>query len=70
MPDKIFFLCDGEVENCEKARCYKNTEKDACHYTTDPAHAVNFAKKTMNANGAYYERAGQKNCDRPKEENR
>ena len=22
--EKVFYLCDGEVENCKKTRCYKN----------------------------------------------
>lgn len=42
---KIFFLCDGEVPNCEKNHCYQNGEDGWCRWTSDIRHAKNFKKK-------------------------
>lgn len=40
--EKVFYLCDGEVENCKKTMCYKNN--GPCNYTSDISHAKNFHK--------------------------
>ena len=40
--EKIFYLCDGEVEKCNKRICYKNNGD--CNHTTDIRHAKNFHK--------------------------
>ena len=34
--EKIFYLCDGERENCKKRNCYKNGGD--CRHTTDISH--------------------------------
>ena len=39
---KVFYLCDGEVEECKKHSCYKNNGR--CNYTSDIMHARNFHK--------------------------
>ncbi|MEZ3435693.1 MAG: hypothetical protein K1W34_13955 [Lachnospiraceae bacterium] len=44
--EKVFYLCDGEVEKCKKNTCYKNN--GPCTYTTDIRHAKNF-QKTMHS---------------------
>lgn len=41
--EKVFYLCDGEVENCKKTRCYKNDGD--CNHTSNIKHAKNFRKK-------------------------
>ena len=41
----IWYLCDGEKEECKKSNCYKNTKENPCRHTKDINHAVNFKKK-------------------------
>ena len=41
-PQKVLYLCDGEVEGCKKHSCYKNNGR--CNYTSDIMHAKNFHK--------------------------
>ena len=41
---KVFFLCDGEKEDCKKTCCYKNTDDTPCKRTSDINHAKNFEK--------------------------
>lgn len=38
--EKIFYLCDGEVETCKKHSCYKNGGD--CKFTSDIRHAKDF----------------------------
>lgn len=38
--EKIFYLCDGERENCKKRNCYKNGGD--CRHTTDISHGIPF----------------------------
>lgn len=45
--EKILYLCDGELERCNKRNCYKNN--GCCNYTSDVRHAKNFHK----INGSY-----------------
>lgn len=52
-PQKIFFLCDGEVPECEKTMCFKNTNNNPCRWTSDIKHAKNF--KDHKGYGIYYE---------------
>lgn len=40
--EKVFYLCDGEVEKCNKRICYKNN--GVCNHTSDIRHAKNFHK--------------------------
>lgn len=56
--NKVFYLCDGNVPNCEKNKCYKNCEEEPCRHTTDISHAVNFSK--FHKYGNYYERDVEK----------
>ncbi len=42
---KVFYLCDGEVENCKKTMCYKNG--GVCNHTSNIRHARNFNKKDL-----------------------
>lgn len=51
---KIFFLCDGEVPECKKTMCYKNTNDNPCRWTSDIKHAKNF--KDTRGHGTYYEK--------------
>lgn len=53
--DKVFYLCDGKIENCKKTRCYKNKTdcRNQCRYTSDINHAINF--KNQFKAGDFYE---------------
>lgn len=51
----IWYLCDGEKEECKKRRCYKNTKEDPCRHTKDINHAVNFKKKIYGTREVYRE---------------
>lgn len=44
MDNKIYFLCDGEKEDCKRTYCYKNTNDEPCKRTSDINHAKNFEK--------------------------
>lgn len=50
---KIWYLCDGEKQDCKKRTCYKNTTGNACRLTSDINHAKNFIK-TKNGDHANY----------------
>ena len=48
---RIFYLCDGEKEDCKKKSCYKNIcykyaddPKLVCRRTADIRHAKNFSQ--------------------------
>ena len=41
---RIFYLCDGNVENCKKTTCHKTIGRLGCRHTTDINHALNFDK--------------------------
>ena len=47
MDNKIYFLCDGEKEDCRIIHCYKNTDDPicVCRHTTDITHAKNFERR-------------------------
>ena len=47
MDNKIYFLCDGEKEDCRRTHCYKNTDDPVCvcRHTTDITHAKNFERR-------------------------
>lgn len=54
---KIFFLCDGEKEDCHKTHCYKQKEeKDPCRHTTDINHAMNYEKMRGDEVEAFWEK--------------
>lgn len=57
--EKVFYLCDGEVENCKKTMCYKNGGN--CNYTTDISHAKNF-HKTDAPYPVFYENEAAQQC--------
>lgn len=40
---QIFYLCDGEVKNCNKRNCYYKGH-EMCRHTTDIKHAKNFKR--------------------------
>lgn len=42
MKDKVFYLCDGNVPECTKEHCYKQTDDDPCRHTSDISHAINY----------------------------
>lgn len=49
----IFYLCDGNVENCNKCSCYKNGGE--CRYTSDISHAINsIGHNKMISKGEHY----------------
>lgn len=40
---KVFYLCDGNVPECEKTCCYKTNVGDGwCKHTSNIEHALNF----------------------------
>ena len=45
MAEKVFFLCDGNVPECKKTHCYKQTDDDPCRHTSDISHAINFQRR-------------------------
>ena len=49
---KIFFICDGDVPECEKTECYKRGGE--CKWTSDVRHAVNF--EDLFDYGVYFEK--------------
>ncbi len=52
--EKIFYLCDGNVDACSKRNCFRSHKnKNVCKHTTDIKHAINFQKS--HKLGAYYE---------------
>lgn len=53
MAEKVFYLCDGEVPECRKGHCYKQTDDNPCRHTSDVSHAINFQKKHKKA--SYFE---------------
>ena len=40
---RVFYLCDGEKEDCKRTNCYQNGGE--CKHTEDIEHAKNFSKK-------------------------
>ena len=54
MVERVFYLCDGERENCKKRKCYKNGGD--CKRTTDINHAMNFERRGKYKNGSFYEK--------------
>lgn len=52
---KIFFLCDGEVPNCEKNHCYQNGEDGWCRWTTNIRHAKNFKREEYGSSVTFSE---------------
>jgi len=45
MVEKIYYLCDGEREDCSKKHCYKTIGNvGSCTHTTNINHAKNFRK--------------------------
>ena len=39
---EIWYLCDGNVPECKKTKCYKQVGKNGCRHTSDIKHAANF----------------------------
>ncbi len=39
---KVFYLCDGEDENCERTDCYKCVDDGCCRRTSNIRHALHF----------------------------
>lgn len=56
MGNKIYYLCDGEKEDCRKRICYKTTGdyEHGCKRTSDIRHAKNFRKNYENVPSAAY----------------
>lgn len=53
MEKKIFYLCDGNVPECKKEHCYKQTDDDPCRHTSNISHAINF--RGENEKTSYFE---------------
>lgn len=51
---KVFYLCDGEKEDCKKMTCYKNGGE--CKHTSNIEHALNFERVGKNEKGTFYEK--------------
>lgn len=65
MDNKIYFLCDGEKEDCKRTYCYKNTDDTPCKRTSDINHAKNFEKMP---HGGYREKEDGKTWEEEIEE--
>lgn len=65
MDNKIYFLCDGEKEDCKRTYCYKNTNDEPCKRTADINHAKNFEKMP---HGGYREKEDGKTWEEEIEE--
>lgn len=50
----VFYLCDGERENCKKRTCYKNGGN--CRHTTNINHAMNFERRAESENASFFEK--------------
>ena len=51
---RVFYLCDGERENCKRNMCYKNGGD--CKHTKDIGHAKNFSRKYVRQeSSSFYE---------------
>lgn len=64
--DKIFYLCDGNKQECKKRNCYKTTGASVgvCRHTTDINHAMNFKEEIpRNQNKSFWEKEGEKSED-------
>ena len=53
MEKKVFYLCDGEKEDCKKTKCYQNGGE--CKYTEDIEHAKNFSKEEHREESSFWE---------------
>lgn len=51
---KVFYLCDGEKEDCKKRSCYKDGGE--CKHTSNINHALNFKRVGKSENGSFYEK--------------
>lgn len=47
MTQKVFYLCDGEKDDCKKRDCYKSGGR--CKHTKDIRHAKNFHTRSLQA---------------------
>lgn len=55
MERKIFYLCNGEKEDCKKRNCYK--KGGICKHVKDVKYAKNFASKYQDGeNSTLWER--------------
>lgn len=50
---KIFYLCNGQKEDCKKKDCFINGGR--CRHTTDVRYAKNFKKNNPQV-GTYWEK--------------
>ena len=66
MDNKIYFLCDGEQEDCKRTYCYTETDDEPCKRTSDINHAKNFEK--MRYGGSYREKEDGKTWEEEIEE--
>lgn len=64
---RVFYLCDGERENCKKNMCYKNGGD--CKHTKDVKHAKNFSRKDVRQESSnfYENEAASKNQMQPRQ---
>lgn len=51
--NRVFYLCNGQKETCQKKDCY--TKGGRCKHTTDVKYAKNFSKKNKSKASAYWE---------------
>lgn len=61
MEPSIYYLCDGEKEDCAKDHCYK--KGGWCDCTKDVRHAKNFQKSVDGAYETYCEKEDAIPCD-------
>lgn len=65
---RIWYLCDGEKDDCRKSHCYKNTDLEPCRHTRDIEHAVSFEKKETSGRISYWETAAIPELPQPTKE--
>ena len=64
----VYYLCDGEKEDCKKNNCYKkviSSEENSlvCKHTKDVCHAKNFQKRVPIEQGGFWENELKRNSD-------
>ena len=63
MERRVFYLCNGEKEDCKKRTCYKNGGE--CKHTSNVEYALNFERPRKNC--AFFEKEGTSRNETPSE---
>lgn len=65
---KVWYLCDGEREKCNKNLCFLNAKENPCRHTSDIKHAVNFEEEKVGEEVNYREKSEREEDYRKREE--